>query len=91
MDELLREEMLPAAKAPGGKDDDSRPGREKRIPMMAEVDRERETVVEENTLGSRKDQIITVTNQQVILRCKTVRPKEGKRYHKDSNPSVTGL
>lgn len=75
MDELLREEMLPAAKAPGGKDDDSRPGREKRIPMMAEVVRERETVVEEITLGIRRDQIIAVTNQQVILGCKTARPK----------------
>src|SRR5690242_18972092 len=37
MDELLRDERLPAWKAPGGKEDDSRPGREKRIPMMAGV------------------------------------------------------
>ena len=91
MDELLREEMLPAAKAPGGKDDDSRPGREKRIPMMAEVDREGMTDVEEITQGSRTDQIITVTNRQVILGCKTARPKQGKRSKTDSNPSVTGL
>jgi hypothetical protein len=33
IDELSRDEMLPAGKAPGGRAVVSRPGREKRIPM----------------------------------------------------------